>query len=154
MKKQISRFSSSISNQRLRQAFLEDPELVGELVDAAICNGIAGNLYDLRRQAGITQDQLADLLGIKQSNISRWETPGYQGYKVKMLSKIVRTLGGRLSINIRPLTTYSYHLKFSQPIIISMNRVYIDTYSQQDTWIQPKNEEYRFEKKGYEYAAN
>lgn len=154
MKKQISRFSNSISNQRLRQAFLEDPELVGELIDAAICNGIASDLYGLRKQAGITQGELADLLGIKQSNISRWETPGYQGYKVKMISKIVRSLGGRLSIKIRPLTTYSYHLRFSEPILISSNQLYIDTYSHVDSWVQPKQEEYRFEKKGFEYAKN
>ncbi len=154
MKKQISRFSNSVSNQRLRQAFLEDPELVGELIDAAICNGIASDLYGLRKQAGITQAELASILGIKQSNISRWETPGYQGYKVKMLSKIVRSLGGRISIKIRPLTTYSYHLRFSELIVISRNQLYIDTYSHVDSWVQPKQEEYRFEKEGFEYAKN
>lgn len=154
MKKRISHSSSSISNQRLRQVFLDDPALIGELVDAAICNGIAADLYDLRKQAGITQDQLADLLGIKQSNISRWETPGYQGYKVKMLSKIVRSLGGRLSIKIRPLTTYSYHLRFTQPAALSETQLYIETYSHHDTWVQPISEDYRFEKKGFDHAIS
>lgn len=158
MKKQTYRSSSSVSNQKLRQAFLDDPELVGELIDATICNGIASDLYELRRQAGITQEQLAAMLGIKQSNISRWETPGYQGYKVKILSKLVRTLGGKLTVKIAPLKTYYGNLKFSEPLAVSQNHAVITTPRQPHTWVSP-NGGYRYEgteyiREGFVYVNN
>jgi transcriptional regulator with XRE-family HTH domain len=146
MKKQTYQSSVSASNQKLRQAFLDDPELIGELVDAAICNGIASDLYKLRIQAGMTQQQLAEILGIKQSNISRWETPGYQGYKIKVLSKIVRTLSGKLSIRIKPETTYSYDLKFTQPLAFKADSVVvlIDTGNTYDVQLTSKQNGYTF----------
>lgn len=120
------------------QAFLDDPELLGEIIDARICNDIASKLYQLRKAKGITQDHLAELLGVKQSNISRWESPGYQGYKVKVLSKIVRTLDGRLSVKIEPLTTYSYDLKFNSLTHLDEDSITIDMSGHADTLTSDK----------------
>ncbi|HEX8762150.1 MAG TPA: helix-turn-helix transcriptional regulator, partial [Candidatus Saccharimonadales bacterium] len=85
-----------------------DPDAWGQLYDARICNDISIDLYELRKKSGLTQKELADKLQVKQSNISRWEKPGYQGYKVKMLSKLVRMLGGQLFISIQPLKNFQY----------------------------------------------
>jgi transcriptional regulator with XRE-family HTH domain len=82
------------------QNLLADKNLNESIQDARLCNDIAIDLYTLRVQAGLTQKELAEKLGVKQSNISRWEQPGYQGYKVKGLSKIVRMLGGKLELKI------------------------------------------------------
>jgi transcriptional regulator with XRE-family HTH domain len=137
---------------------LNNPELIGELIDATVCNSVAAKLYNLRKDAGVTQGELAETLGIKQSNISRWETPGYQGYKVKMLSKIVRTLGGRLSINIMPRNTYSYSLEFSMPISIN-DSLEIDTETLVP-WMWSQEKRYRPDGtwmpqvKGYNHAIN
>jgi transcriptional regulator with XRE-family HTH domain len=99
-------YSQKISNIK---SFLSSPEFKGELVDALICTDIALDLRKLRVYQGITQTELAEKLDINQSHIARWERPGYQGYKVKMLSKIVRTLGGHLTINIdKPNSSPSY----------------------------------------------
>jgi transcriptional regulator with XRE-family HTH domain len=102
MQKSISTNSANKLNKRFKQIFKNNPTLRGGLIDAKFCNDIAINLYNLRMTSGLTQKDLAERLDVKQSNISRWEQPGYQGYKVKMLSKIVRTLGGKLVIEILP----------------------------------------------------
>lgn len=106
MNQSISRKSENLLSDRskkLLDLLRSDRDSAGEIQDASVCNGIAVDLYNLRVKSNITQKELAERLGVKQSNISRWEKPGYQGYKVKMLSKIARTLGGRLWIDIRPI---------------------------------------------------
>lgn len=100
MKELASRASMSERNKRFIELIKKDPSLIDEVADARVCNEIAVDLYDLRTKANITQKELAKKLGVQQSNISRWEQAGYQGYKVKMLAKLVRTLGGKLTVNI------------------------------------------------------
>lgn len=34
----------------------------------------AGNIYDLRRERGITQETLADFIGVTKASVSKWET--------------------------------------------------------------------------------
>lgn len=151
MKKQISRNSSTPSNMKLRSLIMGDPELLGELVDAAICNDIAHDLYNLRRYRGLTQAQLAEKLNVKQSNISRWETPGYQGYKVKVLSKIARALRGRLSIRIAPLNTYQFNLSFKNYTAFLDDISHTRTYNRitPDTKVLTESNVFEFTKAGF-----
>lgn len=93
---------------RLRSLMASDHDALGELYDARVCNNISLELYNLRKRSGLTQKELAEKLDVKQSNISRWEKPGYQGYKVKMLSKLARVLGGQLFISIQPVVNVQY----------------------------------------------
>lgn len=117
MNKSLSKKSSEVLNSRaakLRELLGKNEDALGELRDARICNDIAIDLYNLRKSSGITQKELAGKLGVKQSNISRWENPGYQGYKVKILSKLVRAIGGEFQIVIAPLVNVSYiHERFT-----------------------------------------
>ena len=54
-----------------------------------------------RRQAGITQKELARRLGTTQSVIARWES-GRVSPTVETLSKVVRACGLNLVISLRP----------------------------------------------------
>lgn len=108
MKKSTSRSSNNLQSQRLHRLLENNPELRNNIADAKLCNDIAFSLQALRHFSRITQKDLAEKVGVKQSNISRWEQPGYQGYKVKMLNKIVRALGGRLNISISPVINSHY----------------------------------------------
>jgi ribosome-binding protein aMBF1 (putative translation factor) len=65
---------------RLTEKLLEqDPSLQEEFVRAEQAWDIAFQIRDLREQAGLTQKQLAELVGTKQSNIARIEDADYTG---------------------------------------------------------------------------
>jgi transcriptional regulator with XRE-family HTH domain len=96
-------------NQRLKNIINSNESVLRqELIDAELFNEITHSLVSLRKKSNLTQKELAEELGVKQSNISRWEQAGYQGYKVKMLSRIARTLGGQLFVSIQPITNFQY----------------------------------------------
>lgn len=52
----------------------------------------------LRMAKGLTQEQLAERLGLKQAHMARYEQRGYRGYTVETLSRIFGELGVKLSI--------------------------------------------------------
>ena len=61
---------------------------------------IARLLYDMRTEAGLTQKQLAELIGTTQSVISRLEDSDYDGHSLTMLSRIAEALHKKLSVVI------------------------------------------------------
>jgi ribosome-binding protein aMBF1 (putative translation factor) len=63
---------------------------------------IAEQIYKLRKQAQLSQKELAKLVGTSQSDISRLEDADYEGYSVKMLQKISAALHCRIQISIIP----------------------------------------------------
>jgi ribosome-binding protein aMBF1 (putative translation factor) len=90
---------------RLTEKLLEqDPSLQEEFVRAEQAWDIAFQIRDLREQAGLTQKQLAELVGTKQSNIARIEDADYTGYTLKTLEKVTKALRARLEVRIVPET--------------------------------------------------
>ncbi|MHB8069275.1 MAG: helix-turn-helix domain-containing protein [Desulfobaccales bacterium] len=63
---------------------------------------VARTIYDLRKQAGLTQKELAKLIGTTQSVISRLEDADYAGHSLSMLSRIATALGQRLVFSVMP----------------------------------------------------
>jgi len=63
---------------------------------------IAQLIYDARTQAGLTQSQLAKLIGTKQPVISQLEDADYKGHSLTMLRRIAEALGKRLRIEFAP----------------------------------------------------
>lgn len=76
-----------------RQASLEAERLHAQ---------VACTIYDLRKQAGLTQKELAKLIGTTQSVISRLEDADYEGHSLSMLSRIAAALGRRLTFSVAP----------------------------------------------------
>jgi len=64
---------------------------------------VAQTIYDLRKEAGLTQKELADLIGTTQSVISRLEDADYEGHSLSMLSRIAGHLNRRLVIKMVPM---------------------------------------------------
>lgn len=88
---------------RLTEKLLkQDPSLKEEFEKAGRAWDIAFQIYDLRKKSGLTQKQLARLVGTKQSNIARIESADYTGYTFKTLEKVTKALKARLEIRIIP----------------------------------------------------
>ena len=63
---------------------------------------VARTIYELRKQAGLTQKELAKLIGTTQSVISRLEDADYEGHSLSMLSRIATALKQRLVFSVVP----------------------------------------------------
>lgn len=88
---------------RLTEKLLkQDPSLKEEFEKADRAWDIAFQMYDLRKKSGLTQTQLAKLVGTRQSNIARIESADYTGYTLKTLEKVAKALKARLEIKIIP----------------------------------------------------
>lgn len=86
---------------RLKEKLLKkDPALKVEFENADRAWNIAFQMYDLRKKAGLTQTQLAKLVGTKQSNIARIESADYTGYTLKTLEKVANALKAKLEVRI------------------------------------------------------
>jgi ribosome-binding protein aMBF1 (putative translation factor) len=82
----------------LEQMIGDDPEMRRMLEEQTINVQIAQLIYDVRTKAGLTQAQLAKLIGTKQPVIARLEDADYQGHSLSMLQKIAAALGQRLEV--------------------------------------------------------
>ena len=78
----------------------EQPERETSLQDERISAQVAQIIYDLRKNAGLSQKQLAELIGTTQSVISRLEDSDYEGHSLSMLDKIARALNKQVKINV------------------------------------------------------
>ena len=66
---------------------------------------VATQIKLLREQRGLTQQELAELIGTKQAGISRLENVNYSAWKTKTLRKLARALGVRLRITFETFGT-------------------------------------------------
>lgn len=87
-------------DKTIEKILKEDPSFAEKLDRAGQAWDIAFQIIALREKAGLTQKQLADLVGTKQSNIARLESADYTGYTLKTLEKVTRALRSRLEIRI------------------------------------------------------
>ena len=88
-----------------RRHFRSRPARLRALAEATLNAQIAQEIYALRNKAGLTQKQLAQLVGTTDSVISRLEDAGYTGHSLSMLQRISAALNRRLEIRFVPLRT-------------------------------------------------
>ena len=65
---------------------------------------VAEQIYRLRTLAGLSQKELADVVGTTQSVISRLEDADYNGHSLAMLRKIGAALHQRVQVQFVPET--------------------------------------------------
>lgn len=92
-------------DRTMKQVLKEHPDMREGLERAGQAWDIAFQIYDLRKKLGLTQTQLAKLVGTRQSNIARIEAADYTGYTLKTLEKVTRVLKARVEIKIIPSNT-------------------------------------------------
>ena len=91
-------------DRTIEKILKQDPSFAEKLEKADRAWDIAFQIYDLRQKARLTQKQLAELVGTKQSNIARIEAADYTGYTFKTLEKVTKALRAKLEIRIIPDT--------------------------------------------------
>ena len=80
----------------------KSPALRDEIAAARINLQVAQMIYDSRTKAGLSQRQLADLIGSKQPVIARLEDADYEGHSLTMLQRIAGALEQRLEVRFVP----------------------------------------------------
>jgi len=81
-----------------RRYIKNQPEREAAIQHERINAQVAQLIYDLRKEAGLSQSQLAEMIGTTQSVISRLEDADYEGHSFSMLEKITRALNRRVRI--------------------------------------------------------
>ncbi len=85
------------------------PERLAELEEARANDNVARKITALRLQAGLTQRQLAKLVGTTASVICRLESADYEGHSLAMLQRIADALKQRVEIRFVPATKRLQH---------------------------------------------
>jgi ribosome-binding protein aMBF1 (putative translation factor) len=80
-----------------------DPEQEASFENEVLNAKIAREIYDLRTKAGLSQRQLAKIVGTTASVICRLEDADYEGHSLSMLQRIAAALDSRVEIRIVPL---------------------------------------------------
>jgi transcriptional regulator with XRE-family HTH domain len=84
---------------------LQDPGFAVRFKKAGEAWDVAVQIAALREQAGLSQKQLAKLLKTSQQQISRLESPGYEGHSLSTLRRVAGVLHARVRIVFEPVKT-------------------------------------------------
>jgi ribosome-binding protein aMBF1 (putative translation factor) len=87
----------------LKNLTRSDSELEGMIRESSLNATVSQLIYDARANAGLTQQQLAVLVGTKQSVIARLEDADYEGHSLSMLQRIACALNQRVEISLLPM---------------------------------------------------
>jgi len=79
------------------------PQRIAELEEAIANDDVARKIYGLRTAAGLTQRQLAKMIGTTASVICRLEDADYEGHSLAMLNRIAAALNKRVKIEFVPV---------------------------------------------------
>ena len=89
-------FDRYLDEQLRNAAFAARFKSAGEAWDVAL------QIAALREKAGLSQKDLAKLLRTSQQQISRLESPGYEGHSLSMLRRVASVLRARVRVVFEP----------------------------------------------------
>jgi ribosome-binding protein aMBF1 (putative translation factor) len=103
----MSEKSTSNALELLDRLIGDDSELRATIEDERENAQVAREIYELRTSRGLSQKQLADLVGTGQSAIARLEDADYEGHSLRMLRRVARALDAHVSVHIVPDEVFS-----------------------------------------------
>ena len=86
-----------------RRFYAGKPARLRNLEETRANEKIAREIFELRTAAGLTQAQLAKLIGTTASVICRLEDADYEGHSLAMLRRIGAALNQRVEIRFVPI---------------------------------------------------
>ena len=95
---------------------LRDPDFAERFKRAGEAWDVALQISALREKAGLSQKDLARKLKTSQQNISRLESPSYEGHSLSMLRRVAGVLGATIRVTIAPKEE-------SAPMILSESKI-------------------------------
>jgi transcriptional regulator with XRE-family HTH domain len=90
-------FDTYLEEQMKDAAFAERFQQAGAAWDVAL------QLAALRKKAGLSQKELARQLQTTQQQISRLESPGYEGHSLSMLRRVAHALHAEVRVKFHPV---------------------------------------------------
>ncbi len=78
---------------------LQDPDFAERFRQAGEAWDVAIRLAALRREAGLSQRELARQVGTTQQQISRMESPSYEGHSLSLLRRVAEALGTTVHVS-------------------------------------------------------
>ena len=90
-------FDSYLEEQLKDRGFAERFRQAGEAWDVAI------QIAALRKKAGVSQKGLARLLKTSQQQVSRLESPAYEGHSLSMLRRVAKALHAEVRVTLEPM---------------------------------------------------
>ena len=80
---------------------LKDPDFKEKFRKAGEALDVAFQLASLRKASGLSQKELAKRVGTSQQQISRLESPSYEGHSLSMLRRVADVLGASVHVEIQ-----------------------------------------------------
>ena len=94
-----------------------DDEELREMCEQATVNAhVAQLIYDARTEAGLSQTELARMIGTTQSVISRLEDADYEGHSLSMLNRVAQALNREVKIDLVPTVPSLEDASFPRPL--------------------------------------
>lgn len=81
---------------------LADPVFAERFASAGEAWEVAMQIAALREKAGLTQKELAKKLNTSQQQISRLESPAYEGHSLNMLRRVAHALHAEVKVVFEP----------------------------------------------------
>ena len=94
---------------RYLQDQLRDPDFAARFKRAGEAWDLAIQLAALRKESGLSQKDLAKCVGTSQQQISRLESPSYQGHSLSMIRRIAEALGATVRVEVQRIKRSNKH---------------------------------------------
>jgi len=88
---------------------LKDPDFAARFRDAGEAWDLAIQLSALRKESGLSQKELAKRVGTSQQQISRIESPSYEGHSLSMIRRVAEALGATVRVEIEKAKRVDKH---------------------------------------------
>jgi len=95
MMKQRTNFDIYLEEQ------LKDADFAARFKKAGEAWDVALQLAALRKESGLSQKELAQRVGTSQQQISRLESPSYEGHSLSMLRRVAEALGATIHVVLK-----------------------------------------------------
>ena len=93
---------SKTNFDRYLEEQLQDPAFAERFERAGEAWGVALQIAALREKAGLSQKALARKLRTSQQQISRLESPSYEGHSLSMLRRVAKVLCAKVRVVLEP----------------------------------------------------